>query len=59
MSMSGEAMGSTSASTTALGVEVRQRFPQSFGPQRTGAAHSGLEHLARHFAGAESGHADL
>ena len=41
------------------GVEVRQRLPQGFGAQRTGAAHSGLEHLAGHLAGSEPRHPDL
>ena len=41
------------------GVEVRQRLAQRLGTQRAGAAHAGLEHLARHLAGPETGHPDL
>jgi hypothetical protein len=37
------------------GVEVGQRLAQCFGAQRAGAAHAGLEHLARHLAGPEAG----
>ena len=41
------------------GVEVGQRLAQRLGTQRAGAAHAGLEHLARHLAGAKPGHAHL
>src|SRR5208283_3184711 len=40
-------------------VEVRQRLAQRLGAQCTCAAHAGLEHLARHLAGAEARHAHL
>ena len=41
------------------GIEVRQRIAQRLGTQRSRAAHAGLEHLARHLAGAEPRHAHL
>ena len=41
------------------GVEVGQRLAQRLGPQRAGAAHARLEHLARHLARTEARHADL
>ena len=37
------------------GVEVGQRLAQRLGPQRAGAAHARLEHLARHLARPEPG----
>ena len=42
-----------------LRVEVGQRFAQRLGAQCGGAAHARLEHLARHLAGPEPGHAHL
>ncbi len=41
------------------GVEVRQRLAQCLGAQGAGTTEARLEHLARHLAGPEAGHAHL